>query len=166
MIPKQQLLDLMVFECNVCKHLFKKIPKGKMNYRPGKKMRSTLELLRYISFCGTECSRIILLDSFKTQQWQEYETAAKKSEKLQPGGFLKAMDAQIRDLKKLYAKIPEKDFARRKITMPLGGTLPLGEAMLLTTARFMSGYRMQLFIYAKASGNGKIGTKECWFGRS
>jgi hypothetical protein len=162
MMSKKDVLDLIVLECQLCKQLFKKLPKGKMNYRPGKKMRSTLELLRYISFCGTECSRMMLLDAFKTQNWAAYEKAAKKAETLSPGKFSSAMDAQIRDLKKLYGGISAKEFAR-KVKMPYGKPLPLGEALLNTAGRFMSGYRMQLFLYAKASGNNKIGTKECWF---
>ena len=163
MITKKEVIDLMVMECEIAKHLFKKLPKSKMNYRPGTKMRSTIELLRYMSFCGTECARIITLDSFKTNNWEKYEIAAKKSEKLKPGQFIKAMDAQIKDIKKLIGAIPEADLARKKIKLPFGGTITLGQALLTVPFRFMSGYRMQLFLYAKAS-NKKIGTSNCWFG--
>ena len=157
------LTDLMLLECNICKKLFKKLPKKKLNYRPAKNMRSTLELLRYVSFCGTECTRLILLDSFKTKDWARYEAAAKNAEKMAPARFPREMDAQIKAVKKLIADIPEKDFTHRMITMPAGGKMPLGAALMTMPVRFMSGYRMQLFLYAKASGNSKLGTKDCWF---
>ena len=162
MISKKQLLDLMILECNICKKLFKKIPKTKMNYRPGKNMRNTIELLRYISFCGTECTRIFVLDAMKTQNWDPYMAAAEKSKSMKPAQFLKSMDAQIRDIKKLFAGISEKDFANRKVMLFSKKKMPLGEALMHTAVRFMSGYRMQLFLYAKASGNSKLGTKDCW----
>jgi hypothetical protein len=155
----------MVLECEIAKHLVKKIPKSKMTYRPYNKMRSTLELLRDMSFCGTGCARIVALDSFKTNDWAKYEIAAKKSEKMKPGQFIKSMDAQIKDIKKLFASIPESDLARKKIKLPMGGTMTMGQALLTLAFRFMSGYRMQLFCYAKGSGNTKISTSNCWFGK-
>jgi hypothetical protein len=165
MMTRTEVIDLMVLECNVCKHLYKQIPKSKLNYRPGKKMRSTIELLRYASFCGTECTRALLLDAFKTQDWQLYEYAEKKAASMKPEHFPAAMDRQIKDIRGLFRTITDTDLIRRRVTMPTGGTLPLGQAMMHTAYRFMSGYRMQLFLYAKASGNGKIGTKDCWFGK-
>lgn len=162
MISKRQMLELLLLECNICKKLFKKIPKGKMNYRPGKNMRNTTELLQYISFCGTECSRIMITDAMKTQNWDDYTAAAEKSKKMKPAEFLKTMDGQIKDIKKLFAGVSEKDFSSRKVMNFDKKKLPLGEALMLTAVRFMSGYRMQLFLYAKASGNSKLGTGDCW----
>jgi len=133
-----------------------------MNYRPGKNMRNSLELLRYISFCGTECTRIMVLDAMKTEKWEQYTAAAEKSKQMKPGQFLKTMDTQIKDIKKLFAGISEKDFASRKVTMFSGKKMSLGEALMQAPVRFMSGYRMQLFLYAKASGSSKLGSKDCW----
>jgi hypothetical protein len=163
MATKKELLDGMVFELQICKRLFRKIPKAKMNFRPGKDMRSTIELLRYLSFCAPEFVRMLQLDSFKTNNWDAYSAAETKAKKLKPGQFPAAIDRSIGDLRRLMAKISDRDLATKKVTMPWKKTLPLGEAMALTSARFVSGYRMQLYLYAKASGGKKLGTMDCWF---
>jgi hypothetical protein len=40
----------------------------------------------------------------------------------------------------------------------------LGRALVETTLKWLTAYRMQLFLYAKASGNEKIGTANNWAG--
>ncbi len=162
-MTKKELTDWMVAELKICKRLCRKFPKSKFNYRPAKGMRSATELLRYISFCGTECTRILLLDSFKTQNWGPYMAAEKKAKTLKPSQFPAAIDRQIGDLRRLIAKISDRDFTQRKIAMPMGPALPLNQAIAASAARFVSGYRMQLYLYAKASGAKKLGTADCWF---
>lgn len=150
-------------ELQICKRLFKKIPKSKLNYRPAKGMRSTKELLRYISFCATECTRILVLDSFKTNNWDAYTAAEKKAQKMKPAQFPRAMDQQIKDLRHLMARISDRDFANKKIAMPWGAKISLGQSIALAAARFVSGYRMQLYLYARASNGKKLGSMDCWF---
>jgi hypothetical protein len=165
-ITKKELLDGMVIELQICKRLFKKIPKSKFNYRPAKDMRSTAELLRYISFCATECARIHVVDAFKTNNWDAYSVAEKKARTLKPAQFPAAIDRQIGDLKRLMAKISERDFANKKVlSIPKGKRVPMHQAMAQAAGRFVSGYRMQLYLYAKASGGKKLGTADCWFNK-
>jgi len=162
-VTKKELLDGMVFELQICKRLYRKIPKSKMNYRPAKDMRSTIELLRYLSFCAPEFVRMLQLDSFKTNNWEAYSAAEAQAKTLKPGQFPAAIDRSIGELRRLMAKISDRDLATKKITMPWKKTLPMGEAMAITGARFISGYRMQLYLYTKASGGKKLGMTDCWF---
>ena len=162
MSVKQEVIELMVMECNVCKHVAKKFSKSQLNYRPSKAQRSTLELMRFISFFGAEAVRIVKLNGFATNQWEEYEKNAKKAETLKPAQFAKAMDVQAREIKKIVSSIPDADL-KKKFKMPLGKPVTVAQALLQVSARFMIGYRMQLYLYAKA-GNPKLGTADCWFG--
>lgn len=159
---KQEAIELMVLECNVCKHIAKKISKSQLNYRPSKAMRSTLELMRFISFFGVEAVRLVKLNSFATNNWDEYEKAAEKAKTLKVANFAKAMDAQAREIKKIVNSIPDADL-KKKFTMPMGKPVTVAQALLQISARFIIGYRMQLYLYAKA-GNPKLGTPNCWFG--
>jgi hypothetical protein len=43
-------------------------------------------------------------------------------------------------------------------------TAKLGRALLDVPVRWMGGYRMQLFLYARAAGNEEIWTPDCWAG--
>ena len=95
MSVKQEVIELMELECKVCKHIAKKIPKSQLNYRPSKAQRSTLELMRFLSFFPAEAVRIVKLNGFATNQWEEYEKNAKKSETLKPAQFAKAMGARV-----------------------------------------------------------------------
>ena len=163
MATKKELLDGMVFELQICKRLFRKIPKSKMNYRPAKDMRSTMELLRYLSFSAPEFVRMLQLNSFKTNNWDAYAAAETKAKTLKPGQFPAAIDRSIGDLRRLMAKISDRDLTTKKVWMPWKKMLSLGEAMSISAARFVTGYRMQLYLYAKASGGKKLGMMDCWF---
>ena len=43
--------------------------------------------------------------------------------------------------------------------------MPLSQAILTTSVRFLIAYRMQLFLNLKASGLQDIGSSECWHGK-
>ena len=60
MAMKDDLLFEMLRECDVCIHLAGKLPPGALDWRPTPKQRSTLELMRYISFTGPAFLRSLL----------------------------------------------------------------------------------------------------------
>ena len=54
--------------------------------------------------------------------------------------------------------------AGKKRNLAFMAFAPLGRGILDLPLRFLVGYRMQLFLYAKAAGAPKLGTAECWWG--
>ena len=52
MLSRHDILDSLLREIQITRHLFGKVPEGAMDFRPSEGQRSTLELLRYQSFCG------------------------------------------------------------------------------------------------------------------
>ncbi len=161
MITKRELLDSMIHECEVAKHLYRKLPRRALAYRPTSGQRSTLELLRYLSYLGIGMSAYLV-----TGKDSAYETRHRRSLSMPARSFPRAMDRQIRELRKLLGAIPEREFETRKVTLPWGRRGKLGSMLLETSLKWLVGYRMQLFLYAKATGASKLGTSDCWLGKS
>ncbi len=161
MLTRQDLLDSMLHECRVAQHLFRKLPAGSLGYRPTRSQRSTLELLRYLSFVGVAIADYVLNGDPKG-----YQARVKRAAAMPGRAFPRAMSRQMRELKTLLAGIPEKDFRTRRVTLPWGRKGRLGSMLVETSLKWLVGYRMQLFLYAKARGASKLGTPDCWLGTS
>lgn len=159
MIGKHDLLETMLFECDICTHLFGKIPEGGFDYRPTPGQRSMRELLAYLSYCGIAFSRAMI-----ENDWEPYKAAAEAAKDLAPEEFPAAMERQKADLRAAFAGITDADLDERRATVPWGRELPLGKALLDLPLRCLTGYRMQLFLYAKAAGATEISTANCWAG--
>ncbi len=159
MLDKNDLLDSILRECKVCAHLFTKIPEGGLEYRPTPGQRNTLELLRYLSFCGVAATRTMV-----TGTWDEYKALEARASEMGPDEFPAAMERQQSELKAAFAEISDDDFANKEATLPWGNTVTLGQALLDLSLLWMCAYRMQLFLYCKAAGNDEINTANCWMG--
>ena len=160
MLTKDQLLELMTRECDICIHLHGKIPAGSLEFRFTPPQRSTTELLRYLSFIGLGASRSIIAGS-----WDPYQALVKEAATLDPAKFPAAMEQQKRDLRALFEATPEADFAAKTFQLPWGETKPLGQSILALAYGALVAYRMQLFLQAKAAGAAALTTSNCWGGR-
>lgn len=159
MLTKAQFLDSCRHETKVVKHLATKVPPGGLEWRPTPGQRSTLELLRYLTSCG-----IVPAEAMVTGSWEHAESAEKASEAVMPETFASAMDAQMRAIEALLEPLSETDLLDRMAEMPWGTPCRLGESLVNTVLKTFVAYRMQLFLYAKESGNADIGPAECWVG--
>ena len=65
MITKDQLASSMLRECDICLHLHTKLGPGTLDYRPTSGQRSTLELLQYLSVCGSAGVRCLAESNWK-----------------------------------------------------------------------------------------------------
>jgi hypothetical protein len=158
-LTKDDLLDALMKECDVCIHLHGKIPDGGLEYRPSEAQWSTLELLRYISFCGIGFARAMI-----ESDWDPYEKMEEEASVLDPEDFPAAMESQKRRIQDLLGALTDREIAEREALLPWGETMSLGRALLSLPLRCLSGYRMQLFLYAKAAGNADLVTRNCWHG--
>lgn len=146
-------------ECSIAIHLFEKIPAGGAEYRPTPGQRSTLELLRYLSVCGIASAQGAVDGDITgaKELWRRSADMAFEE-------FPAAMERQRDDLLTLVRSIPDENFATHTAKYPTGEMLPLAEALLRSTYKWLVGYRMQLFLYAKAAGAAEIGTLNNWIG--
>ncbi len=159
MLGKDDLLALMLRECDICIHLHGKLPAGSEEFRFTPGQRSTAELLRYLSFVGLGASRSMVANS-----WDPYQELAKAAATQTVADFPAAMERQKQGLRALFAETPDADFTTKTFTLPWGQTLPLGQALIVLPYDALVAYRMQLFLHAKAAGNADIGTANCWAG--
>ncbi|HVZ39658.1 MAG TPA: hypothetical protein VHI13_10305 [Candidatus Kapabacteria bacterium] len=158
-ITREQLLGEIINECNICLHLHSKISPDAQDFRPTPGQRSTLELLRYLSVCGIGSAQGAAMGDYAASAhiWQ-------RNAEMTFEGFPAAMNQQIAELQELINGFTDDDFATRTAKFVTGETLPLGFLLVRSTLRWLTAYRMQLFLYAKASGSPELNTVNNWVG--
>lgn len=159
MIDKQMILDSMLKEINVVKHLATKVPAGKEDFRPSEKQRSTLELLRYLSYCG-----VTALKASLTNDWELGKKLGEAASKLALKDIPAALDREAAELKELFAQIKPEDFAKKMVTRPGQEPMPLGRILLDAGMKYLPAYKMQLFLNLKASGRAELNSSNLWRG--
>jgi hypothetical protein len=160
MLTRQEVLDTILKECTICKHLFTKIPGDAFDFKPTENQRTTIALLRYLSVCGIASLQVMLHES-DWGKWKPYGDAAKE---MKPEDFPAAMDKQMGEIEDTFNAIPDSDFQTVIVKHPTGGEMTLGAGILNMTLSWLTAYRMQLFLYAKQSGAHDIGTSNNWSG--
>lgn len=159
MISKADVLNALIKECQLCKRLYTKLPPDALDYRPSTGQRSTRELLSYLS---TQTAGFA--HSLYEGDWIWWSAAREKAKDLPIEKFPAAMDRQIQALQDLFASISDDEFARKKVSgMPWDTDKSLGVELMEHCLGFATGYRMQLFLYAKAAGATELHTGDCWF---
>ena len=159
MITRDDLINTLRHEMRVIKHLAAKVPPGQLDWRPTPKQRSTIELLRYITTCCIVPVRAMISGS-----WEHVEAIEKASESLTAADIPAAMDRQMAEVEAAIRAIPEGDFLTKAATMPWGTPTKLGLSLIDCGVKPLVAYRMQLFLYAKQSGNADLGPANCWVG--
>lgn len=161
---KEYILGTIEHETNVINHLVSKMPSNAWDWKPAENMRTTLELLQYLAAVGSAT-----VDAFVNhgdnaaegmQAFAVYTTEAKK---LTPSLISQAMNDECAKVKSLLSTISDEDITSRSTIYPWSGqSLSLFNA-LMTTVRYYTAYRQQLFMYGKLLGL-NINTMNNWAG--
>jgi hypothetical protein len=159
MFNKTQLLSSLETETKVIKHLWSKIPADKADFAPAPKMRTTLELLQYLTYCGCGTTKVLVNNS-----WDLIGAYKEQASALTWDQIPEALDRQLAEIKTMLSELTEDKLLYDERTMPWGTTAKLGQFMVDMPLKFMTAYRMQLFVYAKASGLTDLNTGNCWLG--
>lgn len=159
MISKDQIAASMMFECDVAKHVHTKLTPQSYDYKPTDGQRNTLELLRYLSICG-----IAGIQSLYQSNWKTFSTYTERASKMTADAFPAAMDLQKQEIKAFFDSVTERDLETKDALLPIGGTQLLGQAILDLPFKWLPAYKLQLFLYAKATGATDIGTANAWMG--
>lgn len=159
---KEFLLNSIVKDLKICRRLYTRIPANKMDYRPKEGVRSTIELLRYLSWCGTG-----MIKYWYHGDGRDFKTfigeIVSATKTMEPEQFIAAMDEQIETVKALFAEIKDEDLYTKQVNYPSGGnTGPLGEVLLETSVKWLAAYKMQLFLYLKYSTDQPLVTADAW----
>lgn len=159
MITKTNLFESIVHETNVCKHLHAKLSPEALDYRPTPGQRSTLELLRYLAAVGV-AAMTCMVDG----QWSAWGSLIANTAEMTGDEFPAAMDRQTEDLRRIFESISDEEFASRTAIAPWRELMTLELGVLNLLFKWMVAYKMQLFLYAKATGVTAIGTSNAWMG--
>lgn len=145
----------------IIRRLSTKIPADQINFRPKEGMRSSLELLQYLSSCGTGTIRYW----YKTDD-SDYKTffagLRTHTHTITHDNFIFEMNAQIELVKELFDNISEDDLLNKEVDYPWGEKALLGEAIIATNIKWLTAYKMQLFINLKLSSEEKLTTPDLW----
>jgi hypothetical protein len=157
MITKEQYIGSFVHEIEIIKHLAGKVDASKLDYRPTPGQRSTLELLQYLgSTIHTSVSAYIAGDQ------NVYIELSKNKDLVTFENFISKMDEHSKFVKEAIGALTEEDMQKESTIWGSTATLAMH---LLGVLKSVTAYKMQLFLYIKASGNSEIGTSNVWGGR-
>ncbi|HEV7230851.1 MAG TPA: hypothetical protein VGO45_05960 [Bacteroidia bacterium] len=160
-MKKEQLLQSIVKEMKVSRRLSTKIPAGQLDFRPKENVRSTLELLQYLSWCSTGMLRFWMQNA-ESDFRAYFGHIVAEAKTLSGDQFLAKMDEQIDLLEKMFATLTEEELDTRLVTLPWGDKLPLRQALVETSLKWTTAYKLQLFFYLRLCSDQKLGTPDAW----
>ncbi|MCB0310590.1 MAG: hypothetical protein KDD42_05115 [Bdellovibrionales bacterium] len=160
MITREQLINQVEEEVRLVKHLATKVQTHHLQYRPAPKMRTVLETLQYLSVCGIAGLKAGL--SSNPELIAAYSEQAKQ---VTLESFPAAIDRSLNELKEIVAAHTDEELLKKQVKLPWGITHTLAYTIINTTVRFLTAYRMQLFLYLKSAGVSELNTMNCWGGR-
>ncbi len=156
MYTKQQIWDSFKRELSIIKHLAEKVPVGQEHHKPTEKQRTTLELLQYLGAMG-----VGMLAAIAAGDAAGFAPYADRSKEVTVENFAEMIDQEEGEMKEIYDAFTDAALAE---DITLFGRTQSRAVFILEHLKTMTGYKMQLFLYAKASGSEHIGTSNVWGG--
>jgi hypothetical protein len=138
-------------------NLFAKLPPGGADYRPTAGQRSTVELLRYLSYGPYNGARRIVAGD-----WNFGVNTADATKDMPLSDFPARMAWQADELERIVRGANPIALMEDDFTMPWGETQKKGEALINFPLKWIASYRMQLFLYLKAAGASQLATADNW----
>jgi hypothetical protein len=162
-LTKEELISSLQNEVRILVHLAGKVDRSKLDYRPTRKQRSTLELLQYMAIMGPTQVAVIKAGAFDRAAlgaaWSTAEAAAKAMNFDQA---VSAIQKQSDEYARLLSRWTEADF-RGEIDM-FGRKSTRGSLLVNLVLSGYAAYRTQLFLYLKACGREELNTMNLWGG--
>jgi hypothetical protein len=156
---KAELIGSMQHEVHILLHLAGKIDRALLDYRPTPKQRSTLDLLKYLSYMGPVMVEAVKAGAFDRAAWGAAIQAAEARDFDQT---LAAIAAQRETYAARLGAMSDADF-RVEIEM-FGRRATRGAFLVNTMLCGYAAYRTQLFVYLKACGREELNTMNLWAG--
>lgn len=159
-----QILSSIQEEITIIKHLFGKVTPEQMSYKPGENMRTMEELLRYITYTGVS----VIQWHKNTIEGEDskglFPKYTEQSNQMDMADFPKVMDRQYDEIAAILTTYTEDDLKNKQCKTFAGTDILLGEATINTALKYLTAYRMQLFLYLKQAGHSDLSTWNCWLG--
>src|SRR5690349_7474226 len=159
-LTKDELITSLQNEVRILQHLCTKIEPSMLDYRPSPKQRSTLELLRYLTNMGPALIQYAKGEPMDADAIAEATAVANKRTFDETVAVLAAQSD-------LYAKMVADmtdDDLRGEIMWVDGSRISRGLFLVNYLFGQVTAYRLQLFLYLKASGREELNTTNLWLG--
>jgi len=158
-LTKEELITSLQNEIRILLHLASKVDDRQLDYRPAPKQRSTIELLRYLTIMGPNLVPAIRTGTFDGAAFGASQAAANAMNFDQ---VLAAIEKQSVYYAQELGSMSDADF-RGEIDM-FGRKSSRGAHIVYLVLGGFAAYRMQLFLYLKASGRDELNTMNLWGG--
>jgi hypothetical protein len=158
-LTRAELIASFQMEVRILLHLIGKVDRDRLDYRPTPKQRSTVELLKYLSFMGPAIIEGIKTANFDTAAWTALEQSAAARDLDQT---IAVITAQAEDYARLLGGMTDDDL-RGEIDM-FGQRGTRGSLIVNMVLSGCAAYRTQLFLYLKACGREELSTWNLWAG--
>ena len=156
---KQALLQNLQREIFLLKQLAPFIEERDLDFRPSEKMRSTLELMQYLSGIGATMLRWFIKNDLTPEEWVKIREHRKT---LTRENFKERLDQQMEDILMYMNMITEEDLNKMEVELPSKEKMMLGIAIMNAPIKWLAAYRLQLFTYLKMNGRAELSTREAW----
>jgi len=156
---KQHLIQNMEREIILLKQLSSSIEERDLDYRPMEKVRSTHELMQYLSSIGSTMLRWFLKNDLTPEEFgkiREYRKGVTIE------NFKDRLDEQWKDIMMYMDSITEEDLLTMEVELPWKEKMALGAAIINCPVKWLAVYRKELFLYLKMNGRHEFSTKEAW----
>ncbi|HYZ87546.1 MAG TPA: hypothetical protein VE621_24230 [Bryobacteraceae bacterium] len=163
-LTKDELIRSVQNEIRIILHLISKIDPAQLEFRPAPKVRSTRELLQYITIFGPMHLKGVLADSWEMESWRQEWTKQMESE---DGSDLERVKQKLEAESAMFAEVlGSVDDAKLRETFEMFGMLKGTRGALLVSMLLShyAAYRMQLFMNLKLSGREELSTMNLWAG--
>jgi hypothetical protein len=164
---KESILNSIIHDLTTCQHLASKIDASKADWRPAPNMRSTLELMQYLSFIGYATVKHILnpIADRAASMGPIGEASARAGQNVNFNNFSEAIESEKQQIADLLKNITDEDLQNKQTYFPWNPASDVSLYIALTTAtvKFVCAYRHQLFLYAKMLG-ANVNTLNNWAG--
>jgi hypothetical protein len=156
---KQHLLQNLQREIFLLKQLAGFIEERDLDFRPADKMRSTLELMQYLSGIGATMLRWFIKNDLYPEEWAKIREQRKL---VTLDNFKQKLDEQLEQIVMYMDLINEEDLNTKEVELPSKEKMILGTAIINAPIKWLAAYRLQLFTYLKMNGRSDISTREAW----
>jgi len=146
-------------EIALLKQLAPFIREEDLAFRPAEKVRSTYELMQYLSGIGATMLRWFIKNDLNPEEWVKIRAYRAT---LTRENFVERLDQQWIDIQTYMAEISDEDFEHRLVELPNKEKMVLSAAILNAPLKWLTTYRMELFVYLKLNGRAELGTREAW----
>ncbi len=163
MLTKPEFLAALKRETKILSHLAGQLEPKHLDFRLTSAQRSTRELLQYLTINAQASTTYYLSGT-----WDHWDALAAGATAIDLATFSGALKSQERAVVRLLAPISDKAW-RTRMVKPMSGKgskLALDVALFETTLSMCIGYRMQLFLQAKAAGLAQLASKDLWAGKA